>query len=84
MRQASALDRVISSMIGCTPHSLLDVSCGIGTHALGMAARNYQVCAADLSAADITTAYDVLSDAGLQPSIRAIREGLGNIAVYHD
>ena len=56
VRQASALDDVISSMIGCTPHSLLDVSCGIGTQALGMAARNYQVCAADLSAGSVNRA----------------------------
>lgn len=31
-----------------------------------------------LTPADITTAYDALVDAGLQPSIRAIRERLGN------
>ena len=45
-RQASALDKVIANSIGPAPHSLLDVSCGIGTQALGMAALDYQVTAA--------------------------------------
>jgi len=31
-----------------------------------------------MTSADIATAYDALVDAGLQPSIRAIRERLGN------
>ena len=54
--QASVLDHVITNLIRCAPHSLLDVSCGIGTQALGLAARNYQVSATDLSAGSVARA----------------------------
>ena len=63
--QASALDQVISDLIGSPPHSLLDVSCGIGTQALGMAARNYQVSATDLSARSVARARREAKNRGL-------------------
>lgn len=63
--QASALDQVISELIGCAPHFLLDVSCGIGTQTLGLAARNYQVSAADLSAGAIARARREAHNRGL-------------------
>jgi len=47
-RQASALDRLIR---GAAAHAsvVLDCSCGIGTQAIGLAQRGYEVFASDLS-----------------------------------
>jgi len=56
VRQAVALDHVITGLLGRAPHRLLDVSCGIGTQALGLAARGYRVSAADLSAGAVARA----------------------------
>ena len=55
-RQSSALDNIISELIGSAPHTLLDVSCGIGTQALGLASRNYKVSASDLSESSVARA----------------------------
>jgi SAM-dependent methyltransferase len=50
-RQAAALDAVIRAELGeGTGRTVLDVACGIGTQALGMAALGYAVAASDLSA----------------------------------
>ena len=50
-RQAAALDSVIRAELGeGEGRTVLDVACGIGTQALGMAARGYAVTASDLSA----------------------------------
>jgi SAM-dependent methyltransferase len=48
-RQASAL----ASIIGSPPKRIADVAAGIGTQALGLAARGYEVAASDLSAGAI-------------------------------
>ena len=48
-KQATALDRLFRDLIGPPPNALLDVSCGIGTQALGLAALDYRVTASDLS-----------------------------------
>jgi SAM-dependent methyltransferase len=47
--QSAALDGLFRDLIGPSPHSLLDVSCGIGTQALGLAAIGHDVTASDLS-----------------------------------
>lgn len=47
-RHAQKLDDLIRQRWGAV-HSLLDVSCGIGTQALGLAQRGYQVTASDIS-----------------------------------
>src|SRR5262245_55656358 len=47
--QAAALDAVIRRYVGPSPRSILDVSCGIGTQALGLAALGHAVTASDLS-----------------------------------
>src|SRR5262245_4778418 len=46
--QGEILDRLIQSQIG-SQGSLLDCSCGIGTQAIGLASRGFQVYATDLS-----------------------------------
>jgi len=55
-RQGNALDSVISSYSHPSSRSILDVACGIGTQALGLAQRGYQVTAADLSRAAVARA----------------------------
>ncbi len=55
-RQASALDAIIRQYGGRSPRSILDVSCGIGTQALGLAALGYAVTASDLSSAAVQRA----------------------------
>jgi SAM-dependent methyltransferase len=54
--QASMLDSVIREFWGDDALSVLDVSCGIGTQALGLAARGYQVTASDLSLEEVERA----------------------------
>jgi glycine/sarcosine N-methyltransferase len=48
-QQSTALDGLFRELMGPLPHSVLDVSCGIGTQALGLAALGYDVSASDLS-----------------------------------
>jgi SAM-dependent methyltransferase len=48
-RHAKALDALIRERWGDGVKNLLDVSCGIGTQALGLARLGYQVTASDLS-----------------------------------
>ena len=48
-RQASALDRLIRCNTSANEPHVLDVSCGIGTQAIGLARRGYEVFASDLS-----------------------------------
>jgi glycine/sarcosine N-methyltransferase len=51
--QADLLDRLIQADLGPGPHMVLDAACGIGTQAIGLALRGYQVRATDLSSAAI-------------------------------
>ena len=55
-RQAAALDGVIRQRWGGEVRTVLDAACGIGTQALGLAAREYQVTASDLSHAEVERA----------------------------
>lgn len=48
-RQADQLDSVIREVFGDHARTVLDVTCGIGTQALGLASRRYQVTASDIS-----------------------------------
>jgi len=48
-RQGTALDSIIRSNARPSARSVLDVACGIGTQALGLAARGYDVTASDIS-----------------------------------
>src|SRR5262249_36166057 len=53
---AAALDAIIRTRLGPPPRSILDVSCGIGTQALGLAALGHAVRASDLSSAAVDRA----------------------------
>ena len=55
-RQAEALDRVIRERWGDGRLSILDVACGIGTQALGLAALGHRVTASDISAGAVERA----------------------------
>lgn len=48
-RQAAALDGIIRERWGAGPLAILDVACGIGTQALGLAALGHRVTASDIS-----------------------------------
>lgn len=48
-RQGDALDALISEARGPGRHDVLDCACGIGTQALGLAARGHRVTGSDLS-----------------------------------
>jgi 2-polyprenyl-3-methyl-5-hydroxy-6-metoxy-1,4-benzoquinol methylase len=53
---AAALDAIIREHVGPSPRSILDVSCGSGTQALGLAALGHAVTASDLSSAAVERA----------------------------
>ena len=55
-QQAAALDAIIRQHVGPPPRSILDVSCGIGTQALGLAALGHAITASDLSPAAVERA----------------------------
>jgi SAM-dependent methyltransferase len=55
-QQATALDAIIRKHVGPPPRAILDVSCGIGTQALGLAVRGHAVTASDLSSAAVERA----------------------------
>jgi len=55
-RQGAILDGFIRSHLGAQAHTVLDCTCGIGTQAIGLAARGYGVHATDLSPAAVERA----------------------------
>jgi glycine/sarcosine N-methyltransferase len=55
-RQGEILDRLIAGIIGPPPQRVLDCSCGIGTQAIGLAGRGYQVHGTDISPAAVERA----------------------------
>lgn len=55
-QQSTQLSAILRSHWGTQIHTILDVSCGIGTQALGLAAQGYQVTASDLSRQEIDRA----------------------------
>jgi len=55
-RQADILDAVIREYFGGQVHSILDAACGIGTQAIGLAARGYSVSASDISPGELEQA----------------------------
>jgi SAM-dependent methyltransferase len=85
-RQAAALDGLFRERIGPPPHSVLDVSCGIGTQALGLAARNYKVTASDLSHGAVARARREASQRGLEIefSVADMRECAGTHSGEYD
>ncbi|MFW5943460.1 MAG: class I SAM-dependent methyltransferase [bacterium] len=63
--QAAMLDDIIQSRWG-NVRSVLDVSCGIGTQSIALAARGYEVTASDLSPANVARAQQEAEARGLQ------------------
>ncbi len=64
-QQAAALDAIIHKYVGPPPRSILDVSCGIGTQALGLAALGHAVTASDLSSGAVERARREAAQRGL-------------------
>ena len=54
--QAETLDNLLTRLCGAGPKTILDAACGIGTQALGFAAKGHKVDGSDLSPAAITRA----------------------------
>jgi len=65
-RQASQLNSIITEYWGGGIHTVLDVSCGIGTQALGLAQLDYQVTASDLSEAEVERARQEAQERALE------------------
>lgn len=64
-RQAQALDALIKAAPGPTARTVLDVSCGIGTQCLGLAALGYAVTGSDASRGAIERARREAAARGL-------------------
>jgi SAM-dependent methyltransferase len=64
-RQAGQLAGIIHDRWGGGARTVLDVSCGIGTQALGLARRGFAVTASDLSAGAVARARDEARRRGL-------------------
>lgn len=65
-RQATILDQMIRQEWGPEARSVLDVSCGIGTQALGLTQRGYDITASDLSPGAIERARREAEKRGLR------------------
>lgn len=64
-RQSSSIAGALETVLGAGPHRILDVSCGIGTQALGLAGLGHEVTASDLSAGAVRRARREASSRGL-------------------
>ena len=64
-RQANILDGIIKSEWGHNVSTIVDVSCGIGTQAIGLARLGYDVDASDLSPKEIERAKEEAKKRGL-------------------
>lgn len=69
-RQAEALDGIVTADLGAGPHSILDVSCGIGTQSLGLARLGHRVTGSDLSEAAVKRAEREAAQRGLDVTFR--------------
>ena len=63
--QAASLDTIIREHLGAPPLSVLDVSCGIGTQSLGLAALGYDVTGSDPAARSVERARREAAARGL-------------------
>lgn len=70
-RQAAVLDAVFAERLGPGPKSVRDVSCGIGTQALGLAALGHRLVASDLSGAAVARARREADARGLSIELSA-------------
>lgn len=65
-RQAGALDALLRSRLGSRTFTILDCACGIGTQALGLAARGHRVVASDLSRHAVDRAIREAEERGVE------------------
>ena len=65
-RQADQLAGIIRDRWGAGPRSVLDVACGIGTQAIGLARRSFAVTASDVSARAVRRARIEASRRGVE------------------
>jgi SAM-dependent methyltransferase len=65
-RQAGQLSAIIRERWGSGPKSILDVTCGIGTQAIGLAQQGYIVTASDLSAGAVARAKNEAQNRGVK------------------
>jgi SAM-dependent methyltransferase len=75
-RQGDALHALIEAELGPGRRSVLDVACGIGTQALGLAAHGHAVTASDVSSAAVQRLRDECAGRGLDidASVADMRE----------
>lgn len=64
-RQATHINSIIQEYVGNQAHSVLDITCGIGTQTLGLAQMGYSVTASDLSAQEVERARQEATRRGL-------------------
>lgn len=67
-KQSQAYYETAAALLGSAPHRVLDVSCGIGTQALGLAKLGCDVVASDLSSGAVERAKSEAAKRGLKIS----------------
>ncbi len=85
-KQGHDLDSLIRKTWGDGMHSVLDVSCGIGTQVLGLAGLGYEVTASDLSPEEVARAKGEADRQGLKInfSVADMRESFAHHARQFD
>jgi len=85
-RQAGMLDSVIRQTWGDDVSSVLDVSCGIGTQAIGLAGVGYHVTASDLSPEEVERAKREVAarDLSVAFSVADMRQAFHHHALQFD
>ncbi|GEM_PF-127092 len=85
-KQSNDLNSLIQEKLGNGKHSILDVSCGIGTQSLGLARLGYEVTASDLSPEEVELAKKEASRQGLKInfSVADMRESFKHHAKQFD
>jgi SAM-dependent methyltransferase len=78
-RQAEQLASIIHERWGREARTILDVSCGIGTQAIGLARRGFAVTASDLSAGAVERARAEASRHGVE-----VEFSVGDMRAAHD
>lgn len=68
LRQGEVLDRLIQAELGVPPLSALDCSCGIGTQAIGLAVKGYQVHGTDINSNAVERASREAESFGVSPT----------------
>lgn len=77
-RQAACLDRIIRRRWGAADRTILDVSCGIGTQALGLASLGCDVTGSDISEHEVERARSEAAKRGVNVrlSVADMREAV--------